>query len=334
MSFSLRGGKNILWSDEKLAGKTLAKYDAATWHNFGGEKLWPTPQDNFPKFSPKAWPPPYPWDGGASKAETMPDGVRITLATDPRFGAHAVREFSMDPQSPIIHVRQWIEKTEGTPAEMTIWTVAQVNDPKVSILPLGKADAKGQRYKSMGPSSPLTTVDEDVVSLGREARQGLKIGVTSDRIGWAAATFGDVMLVQSHQIVPAAVYPDNGLDTQMYTSPISTARYTELEILGPLVTLKAGEKLRDDAVWQLIPLKPGEADKASDAARIATPRSRRKSRVECVAPGFRLMFARQKTPPGGAVPHRGTSLPPGVLLLREKHRPGGRCHDLCVSVVK
>jgi hypothetical protein len=60
------------------------------------------------------------------------------------------------------------------------------------------------------------------------------------------------LLVQSHKLIAGGTYPDKGLQAQLYTAPISFARYTELELLGPLVTLKAGERLRDDRVWQIV----------------------------------------------------------------------------------
>ena len=67
MRFALIGGKNLLWEDATLAGKTFPA-DDGTWHNIGGEKLWPTQQkDLFKKYTGHdGWPPPWPWDAGAS----------------------------------------------------------------------------------------------------------------------------------------------------------------------------------------------------------------------------------------------------------------------------
>src|SRR5690242_3564273 len=43
MHFSLTAGPNVLWENPDLAGKTFPT-DDGTWHNIGGEKLWPTQQ--------------------------------------------------------------------------------------------------------------------------------------------------------------------------------------------------------------------------------------------------------------------------------------------------
>ena len=257
MHFSLTGGKNVLWENPELAGKTFPT-DSGTWHNIGGEKLWPTQQkDLFKKYTGHDnFPPPWPWDAGPSRAEPIADGVRLTLPHDSRFGAHAVREFTLDPHKPLVHVRQWIEKTEGDPAQMTLWTVCQVNDPLISLLPC--ADGK---YGDFAKHSDLMTAQAGYVSVGRDEKQGLKIGVpASGANGWVASVFAapttpadKTMLVLSHKFTVDAPYPDEGLQAELYTSPKNFAFYTEMELLSPLIELKPGQRLEDNAVWQLIP---------------------------------------------------------------------------------
>ena len=254
MHFSLIGGNNLLWENPELAGKTFPT-DDGTWHNIGGEKLWPTQQkDLFKKYTGHdAWPPPWPWDAGPSRAEPLPLGIRLTLPDDKRFGAHAVREFTLDPRKPLVHVRQWIEKTEGDPAQMTLWTVCQANDPLLSLLP--SADGK---YADFAKHSDLMTTQAGYVALGRDEKRGLKIGVPpSGENGWVASVFAaptqNIMLVLSHRLTTDATYPDDRLQAELYTSPKNFANYTEMELLSPLIALKAGERLEDDAVWQIVP---------------------------------------------------------------------------------
>jgi hypothetical protein len=264
MHLSLIGGRNVLWENPDLAGKTFPTEDA-TWHNIGGEKMWPTQQkDLFKKYTGHdAWPPPWPWDAGPSRAEPIANGVRLTLPQDQRFGAHAVREFSLEAQKSMVHVRQWIEKTEGEPAQMTVWTVCQVNAPLLSLLP--SPDGK---YADFGAPSVLMTAEAGYVTVGRDEKKGLKIGIpASGSHGWVASVFpapaSQTMLVLSHRLATNARYPDDGLQAELYTSPKNFAQYTEMELLSPLTELKAGERLEDDAVWQLVPVN------GSDYARIA-----------------------------------------------------------------
>ena len=84
-----------------------------------------------------------------------------------------------------MRVRQWIEKTEGEPAEMTVWTICQVNNPAVSLLPA--ADGK---YGNFDTQSDLVVAKDGTVTLGRDEKKGLKVGVApSGRNGWAASVF-------------------------------------------------------------------------------------------------------------------------------------------------
>jgi hypothetical protein len=282
MRFALRGGKNVLWENPDLAGKTFPADDGA-WHNIGGEKLWPTQQkDLFKKYTGKdGWPPPYPWDAGASQAERIDNGVRLTIPHDPRFGADAVREFLLDPREPRVHVRQWIEKTKGEPAEMTVWTVCQVDDPVVAMLPDASTDVG---FRRLGDDHGHAHTVATGVVLDRDARDGVKIGViAADRpinTGWVATTFankapakdgagGGVLFVQSHRAQPDATYPDDGCQAELYQAPVSFAKYSEMELLSPLIALKPGERLRDDAIWQLLPVDDQtvkNADRAGTAA--------------------------------------------------------------------
>jgi hypothetical protein len=133
----------------------------------------------------------------------------------------------------------------------------------------------------MGPASRQVAVKPGYVSLGREQTQGLKVGVlVQGQNGYVAALFAQaeerphLLLVQSHKLAPGAAYPDKGLQAQLYTSPINFARYTELELLGPLVTLKAGERLRDDRVWQIL-----EVNDEKDAPELAANAHARALRV-------------------------------------------------------
>lgn len=257
MRFALVGGENLLWEDPLLAGKTF-NADDGTWHNIGGEKLWPTQQkDLFKKYTGHdGWPPPWPWDAGASQAEPIANGVRLVLPHDKNFGARAVREFTLDPSRAMVHVRQWIQKTDGPPAQMTLWTVCQANNPLVCMLPC--ADGK---FSDFGTPSKLIEPKPGCVTLGRDGEKGLKIGVpAATQNGWVAAVFHGtndrrVMLVQSHRLVPNAQYPDDGLQAELYVSPRNFAFYTEMELLGPLVSLREGEKLEDDRIWQVVPVE-------------------------------------------------------------------------------
>src|ERR1041384_218159 len=58
MQFRFAGEEDgPFWENSAMTGK--APDPAATeWGNFGGDKTWPAPQSDWPKTTPRAWPPP------------------------------------------------------------------------------------------------------------------------------------------------------------------------------------------------------------------------------------------------------------------------------------
>lgn len=275
MSFRLTGRNNVFWINESLAGKT-APSDDGQWHNFGGEKLWPTQQSLWPQYTGNAWPPPYPYDGGPATAEALPDGMRLTTALDPHFGARAVREFHLDPIRPVVRIHQYHQKSAGKPLPMTLWSVAQVRGPRFAMLPSG-VEVEGKPYLNLLANPTINvSAHQGVISLHNDDQADQKIGVVPQagrQEGWVAAVLDDgQMLVLSHQIHPDGTYPDGGCDAEVYTAAARSGGYVELELLGPLNTIKKGERLDDDAVWTLVPMNAvasADRDHAASAARQA-----------------------------------------------------------------
>ena len=268
MSFSLSGSKNVLWNNPELAGQTVPQ-DDNTWHNFGGDKVWPTQQDWWIKYTTRnGWPPPYSFDGAAQSAERIERGVRMTSPPSPEFGTKSVREFVMDADRPLVHVRQWFTKSEGKPVTMSLWTVTQVRTPDFAILPIGGP----MDLKTLGPvvSERLKT-GNGVVSLRNDPSASQKIGaVPSTRTAsdWVAGVFGREMLVESRQRRDGT-YPDGNCQAEIYTAPAKDESYVELEMLSPMSELTAGKTLRDDAVWQIVSLPEPHptTEQAAAAAR-------------------------------------------------------------------
>ena len=269
LHFSLRGGENVLYVNRDLAGQTVPK-DDVQWHNFGGDKVWPTAQGLWEKYTGrKGWPPPYEFDCAPATAEPVKGGVRLTTPLSPHFGARCIREFVLDPQRPLVRIRQFHEKIEGNPAEMTLWSITQVRKPLFALLPLEDGNRAGG-CKLLGKAiEPLFLVHKSVLSLRNHDTEGQKVGVLPDakhHDGWVAAAYEKLLFVQSHRLEKGASYPDDGCHAELFTAPKALGHYIELELLSPLRELRAGQKLRDDAVWQLVPLPEGTPD---DPARLA-----------------------------------------------------------------
>ena len=61
------------------------------WGNFGGDKTWPSPQDDWPKVTPRAWPPPVAFDSMPVEAIVRNDTITLVSPVDPHYGIRTER---------------------------------------------------------------------------------------------------------------------------------------------------------------------------------------------------------------------------------------------------
>lgn len=270
MSFALRGGANLLWVAPEANGQVY-ETDDRQWHNLGGDKVWPAPQDLWLKYTGRnRWPPPHAFDSGRGDAEPIPNGLRLRTPRDPDFGAVCIREFTLDARRPLVRVRQRYEKDAGGPVEMSVWGIMQVRGPTLALLPPG-AGGRAARYETFeGPGAGRLRLRDSVLSLESDSAVSQKVGVPPDARrsqGWVAGVMprDGAMLVLSHRLEEDA-YPDRGCHAEVFTSGAGSSPYTELELLSPLRTLRAGDRLDHDVVWQIVSLG---TDDAADPVRAA-----------------------------------------------------------------
>lgn len=271
MSFARVGGKNVLWNNDAIQGQTVLR-DDHEWHNFGGDKVWPTQQDWWERYTDrKGWPPPYFSDAAPQTAEPIEGGVRMTSPKSPEFGTRTIREFVMDPDKPLVYVRQWFKKEDGMPVAMTFWTVTQVRTPDYALLPSSPV-IDGRPYKALGEVVPSRLkIGDGCVSIRNDAQKPQKIGTAAaGQSDWVAAVFGDELFIESRRVgTVKAEYPDGNSQGEIYTAPVRDGSYVELELLSPLRDLKPDETLRDDVVWQIVRLKHNAPEQAAAEARQA-----------------------------------------------------------------
>ena len=191
-------------------------------------------------------------------AEAIKGGVRLRSQTaSARSGTHLVREFVMDANRPLIYVKQWFEKIDGKPVEMTLWTVNQVRKPIFALMPLGGKFGES-RFKALDQLLPkFFQTHATALSLRNETNTNQKVGVSPDDTGangWVAAVHEKTLMVISHALTKQAKYPDGGCQAKLYAAPHKLGNYIELELQSPLTTVDKGQKLADDQIWQIAPL--------------------------------------------------------------------------------
>ncbi|HSV73344.1 MAG TPA: DUF4380 domain-containing protein [Chthonomonadales bacterium] len=252
MRFAFRGGRNALWSNRALEGKPVPDANrAAEWANYGGDKLWPAPQDRW------SWPPDPLLDGAPHEVATD-RGIVLTSPASPTAGIRFVREIRLAPGGAVLRVRNVMENVSQKPVEWSVWQVAQVDAPLYVSMPVHRAGGfpKGYRaFPGAEPRAELLTVTATEVRMRRDPRRGAKIGGDSP-LGWVRAVWPDKRLTITIQLRPGvrvergAPYPDGGCALELWSNP-DPLRYMELELLGPIVRLPPGGRAEMTTVWTL-----------------------------------------------------------------------------------
>jgi hypothetical protein len=116
------------WENRAMDGKQPDP-KATEWGNFGGDKTWPAPQEDWPKVTKRSWPPPPAFDSMPVKAETVGVGVTLISAVDPFYGIRTKRLVLLDANKPEMMIATTYEKVTGPPRKVAIWTITQLRDP-------------------------------------------------------------------------------------------------------------------------------------------------------------------------------------------------------------
>jgi hypothetical protein len=256
MSFGSVGGSNFLWNGPKT-------FKSGEWANWGGEKVWPALQGDWPLFSP-AWPPNPTYDGLPHKAEMLPGNRLRTIGPIMEgFGVRATREFSFDNATGEFLVTTTFEKVKGEPRKVAIWNVVQVPQPDAIYLLANPNSVYKDNSSWFGPmpkeARKLEVTDEGLLRYTPTTAGGYKFG-TDALLPAVAGVKGDFALILRAD-KKEGDYPEgalgNGFPVTIWNSggDDSAARYNEMEVMSPLTSMKIGDKLVQVLHWKIVPLK-------------------------------------------------------------------------------
>ena len=276
MYFGFRDDDNILWNDASQYGRVLPPGGAFeedgkyAWTNFGGDKVWPTEQDQFERINGHAWPPDHWFDGGAHALQVLPDGVRISSPVSEYSGARSVRTIRMAPQGSRVTIHQELEKVkpaardELEPLSFTIWNVTQILSPEEVLFPLNPHSGLQKRFRPWDDTAEdHFEIEGDIGIFVPDDEDSQKVGADTDR--WLAAIVGTTVMAEFFRRDSTQSYPDGGMSAEAF----SCLDYTELELLSPLTCLHIGEAMSFAISWELNRL-PRDAQ---------TPEARRQAAV-------------------------------------------------------
>ncbi len=267
MSFRLCDGENVLWEDAALAG---GQGDAGgqTWVNFGGDKTWPSPEAEWKLQTKRSgWMPPPAFDGMAATAREEAGAVVLTSVVDPFYGVRWERRIALQPDAAVLVIATTYERVAGPAARLGIWVITQLRAPVAVIVPVRAASLFPAGYFVFGDKPwPEVSAADGWIRLTREPSAPHKLGADAGRMLWVGEK--ELCLIESPRVA-GGEYPDRGASAEVYTNP-DPKSYVELETLGPLVTLRAGERITQTNTYTL--MRRMSADPAVDARRLLAGR--------------------------------------------------------------
>ena len=224
------------WENRELDGK-LPQPDSGTWTNFGGDKCWPAPQSDWPGVLGHEWPPPAAFDASPFEASITEAGLTLKSPVDHAWGIQLVRHIEIDAARPVMRVRNEFRKVQGKPVRVAIWTIAQFNDPDCVAIKLPVESRFPGGYTHLSKPDPAELeVTGRLLTFVRHPSEFVKIGSDARAVVWV----GPSSVVQMQSEVVAGEFPDSGCSVEVYTNP-GVQKYVELETLGALVNLEAGQ---------------------------------------------------------------------------------------------
>lgn len=261
MQFRFVNEEGVFWENADWVGKPT---DAASniWRNFGGDKSWPAPQSDWPKITPRGWPPPVAFDAMPVQATVKGKTIELLSPVDPHYGIRVRRLIRLDARRPVLTITTTYEKVEGDPRTVAVWVITQLKDPQMVYVPLPATTGTATGYVLQSKTAPPSLTREgNLLALRRDAKTAYKIGTEAGTLLWLGETHA--LRIDAPR-VPNGKYPDENSSAEVYTNP-DPAKYVELEMLGPLRTLKVGDRLTGTNVYTLARRQNGLVE---DARRV------------------------------------------------------------------
>lgn len=262
MQLRLAGAADgAFWENRALNGQ-LAPLDSSEWINFGGDKCWPAPQSEWLHHQGREWPPPVAFDSRPLEAVATERGVSLTSPVDPGFGIQVTRHVELDAKLPVMRIRTEYRKTRGDAVKVGVWSITQMQDPERVFMLLPDQSSFTDGYVRLMEAEPKELrVDGRLLSLARHPGKCAKIGSDATSMAWV----GRNCVVRIDAETGPGEYPDGGCVTEVYTSA-DPLLYVELETMGPLANLSAGERIERSTVYTITPRST--ADTEAEARKI------------------------------------------------------------------
>ena len=237
MRYGFIGQDNMLWENPDLPG--LVSPGPGTWLNYGGDKVWPWPQDQWKSVTGRDWPPPVGVEEVGHRVERIgPRTLRLTSPELRGYGVRIVRDISLAPTGSRVTMTSRYEAVPDRPIRNwpQVWTVSQIPPPDVAAVRIAGDPKQGALYENINQGVWQLAVSDrpNVRWLNPPPGVKSKVGVRADVI---AVAHGKTVFTQ--RVVgtdPDTLRPPT-YQAQLYAEPKPSPgengrAYWEVEFLG------------------------------------------------------------------------------------------------------
>ncbi len=264
--FGFIGGENIMNSQKEKFGEMNNElfdshfYKGARWQNFGGHRLW---------YSPEKMPDTYYPDCNPVEYELTENGVILTPPPEKENGLQKKIEIAMSDSEPTLNITHYMTNISEEYKDIALWALSVCEQDGVLIVPMNTNDT-GLLHNRTISVWPYTDLSDARIYMGkkyitvkqdRNATTPIKLGFDLND-GVVYYLLGEtVFKKQYYPNHPNGRYPDGGVSMETYTNGL----FIEIETLSEQKVMKPGDTETHKETWSLTkkPCELNEKDNAS-----------------------------------------------------------------------
>lgn len=268
--YGWQGGTNMLWTSPNAVAYAAR---IGGWTNWGGDKAWIWPQDDWKVMTGRSWPPPAAADPGPYVCTVGPSGVVLTSPLAAGYGVRIVRMIELAPAGTRVALTTRLEPEPLSPFTnrlMAAWTVVQV--PGTGSAWFARVADTSGAWRILGGGKgivpPVRIGNTRVMRIGRDLVDWTKSGNDGDTL---AARHGDTLFIVQTTQTSLTRRPEPGEGLQVCTAPDKAPNLpdppgacVELEFTAPLAPRADVSQYPLHQFWSLHRLAP-----AADDAEVA-----------------------------------------------------------------
>ena len=232
--------KNIFNVDPKLAGKTGGE----KWVNYGGHRIWHSPEDPERTYMPD--------NGPVQVVKLGNDGVSFVFEEPETTGiTKTIDIFPLGDNS--FRIEHGIENNGVWPVECAVWAISVMAPGGTAVVPQNR-ETKGLLPSKFISVWPYTDMQDKRITWGAKyvlvkqesgrTVKPMKIGLNCEE-GWISYINNGIAFIKTVDFCADERYPDNNCNVEVYTCK----DMLEAETLGPLTLLQPGDKVVHEEFW-------------------------------------------------------------------------------------